>query len=158
MENKSDGGNLSAGRIAIQSLCAPQCGYAEMVCIIVNAEPKDSVSRLGLGCVYQVPEINYSFFKCGCCDNVSHFISFACISEEMAAPGRYIVVYEDKDMAKLLTGYQDMLGLLHVHKVAQNNSQVKENCMWMSMQEEVEWQGGECKSARLYKIRYDCSF
>nr|ABF69955.1 paxneb-related protein [Musa acuminata] len=41
----------------------------------------------------------------------------------MAAPGRYIVVYEDKDMAKLLTGYQDMLGLLHVHKVAQNNSQ-----------------------------------
>ncbi|THU46548.1 hypothetical protein C4D60_Mb09t06100 [Musa balbisiana] len=31
---------------------------------------------------------------------------------------------EDKDMAKLLTGYQDMLGLLHVHKVAQNNSQI----------------------------------
>ncbi|URE30810.1 elongator complex protein [Musa troglodytarum] len=120
---RSDGGNLSAGRIAIQSLCAPQCGYAEMVCIIVYTEPKDSISGLGLGCLYQVSEINYSLFKCGCCGNVSHFISFACISEEMAAPGRYIVVYEDKDMAKLLTGYQDMLGLLHVHKVAHNNSQ-----------------------------------
>lgn len=35
---------MSAGRIAIQSLCAPQCGYAEMVCIIAYAEPKDSIS------------------------------------------------------------------------------------------------------------------
>uniref|UniRef100_A0A0A9G4H7 Elongator complex protein 4 n=1 Tax=Arundo donax TaxID=35708 RepID=A0A0A9G4H7_ARUDO len=26
---RKDGGNLSAGRIAIQSLCAPQCGYFE---------------------------------------------------------------------------------------------------------------------------------
>uniref|UniRef100_A0A0D9WSG4 Elongator complex protein 4 n=1 Tax=Leersia perrieri TaxID=77586 RepID=A0A0D9WSG4_9ORYZ len=31
---------------------------------------------------------------------------------------------EDKDLAKLLTGYQDMVGFLHVHKVAQTNSQV----------------------------------
>ncbi|KAK1273751.1 Elongator complex protein 4 [Acorus gramineus] len=31
---------------------------------------------------------------------------------------------EDKDLAQLLTGYQDMIGLLHVHKVAQINTQV----------------------------------
>uniref|UniRef100_A0A0D3GJ40 Elongator complex protein 4 n=1 Tax=Oryza barthii TaxID=65489 RepID=A0A0D3GJ40_9ORYZ len=31
---------------------------------------------------------------------------------------------EDKELAKLLTGYQDMVGFLHVHKVAQTNSQV----------------------------------
>jgi elongator complex protein 4 len=36
----------------------------------------------------------------------------------------YLVTDEDKDLAKLLTGYQDMVGFLHVHKVAQTNSQV----------------------------------
>ena len=35
-----------------------------------------------------------------------------------------VVTDEDKDLAKLLTGYQDMVGFLHVHKVAQTNSQV----------------------------------
>nr|CAB3498038.1 unnamed protein product [Digitaria exilis] len=35
-----------------------------------------------------------------------------------------LVTDEDKDLAKLLTGYQDMVGFLHVHKVAQTNSQV----------------------------------
>ena len=35
-----------------------------------------------------------------------------------------MVTDEDKDLAKLLTGYQDMVGFLHVHKVAQANSQV----------------------------------
>ncbi|KAL6008099.1 hypothetical protein ACLOJK_033605 [Asimina triloba] len=30
---------------------------------------------------------------------------------------------EDKKLAKLLTGYQDMVGLLHIHKVAQANTQ-----------------------------------
>ncbi|KAI3832668.1 hypothetical protein MKW98_002214 [Papaver atlanticum] len=31
---------------------------------------------------------------------------------------------EDKELVKLLTGYQDMVGFLHVHKVAQINTQV----------------------------------
>lgn len=31
---------------------------------------------------------------------------------------------EDKELAKLLTGYQDMIGLLNVHKVARFNTQV----------------------------------
>ncbi|KAG6492127.1 hypothetical protein ZIOFF_047077 [Zingiber officinale] len=71
----SDGDNLRAGRIAIQSFCAPQCGFSER-------------------------------------------------DWDMVAFIRYAALYEDKDLAKLLTGYQDMLGLLHVHKVAQMNTQV----------------------------------
>lgn len=35
-----------------------------------------------------------------------------------------IIVDEDKELTKLLTGYQDMVGLLNVHKVAQINTQV----------------------------------
>ncbi|KAK4787431.1 hypothetical protein SAY86_011264 [Trapa natans] len=31
---------------------------------------------------------------------------------------------EDKDLEKLLTGYQDMVGLLSIHKVARKNTQV----------------------------------
>lgn len=31
---------------------------------------------------------------------------------------------EDKDLAKLLTDYQDMVGLLSIHKVARTNTQV----------------------------------
>ncbi|KAJ0719507.1 putative elongator complex protein [Helianthus annuus] len=32
---------------------------------------------------------------------------------------------EDKELATLLTGYQDMLGLLSIHKVARFNTQVR---------------------------------
>jgi elongator complex protein 4 len=35
-----------------------------------------------------------------------------------------LVLDEDKEMAKLLTGYQDMVGLLNVYKVARLNTQV----------------------------------
>lgn len=31
---------------------------------------------------------------------------------------------EDKELATLLTGYQDMVGLLNIHKVARLNTQV----------------------------------
>ena len=34
---------------------------------------------------------------------------------------------EDKELATLLTGYQDMVGLLNVQKVAQINTQVVQN-------------------------------
>nr|POE57386.1 elongator complex protein 4 [Quercus suber] len=64
--SRNDSSISSAGRIAIQSFCAPQCKYSNMV----------------------------------------------------------LVSDEDKEMAKLLTGYQDMVGLLNVHKVARINTQV----------------------------------
>ncbi|OEL35167.1 Elongator complex protein 4, partial [Dichanthelium oligosanthes] len=73
-----DGGNLTAGRIAIQSLCAPQS---------LKAMVRSSNS---------VAVITFPI----------------------------LVTDEDKDLAKLLTGYQDMVGFLHIHKVAQTNSQV----------------------------------
>lgn len=36
----------------------------------------------------------------------------------------FLLTDEDKDLGKLLTGYQDMLGFLHAHKVAQIHTQV----------------------------------
>lgn len=41
-----------------------------------------------------------------------------------------IITDEDKELAKLLTGYQDMVGLLNVHKVAQINTQVCIPVIW----------------------------
>ncbi|KAI3920134.1 hypothetical protein MKW98_001390 [Papaver atlanticum] len=75
--SRNDGGTICPGRIAIQSFCAPQCCYSEMV-----SEKHDTLLA-----VRAIPD-------------------------------------EDKDLAKLLTGYQDMVGFLHVHKVAQINTQV----------------------------------
>lgn len=40
---------------------------------------------------------------------------------------------EDKELAKLLTGYQDMVGLLSVHKVARFNTQVCTVCYYRLM-------------------------
>ncbi|GFP97387.1 elongator complex protein 4 [Phtheirospermum japonicum] len=68
-------GNITSGRIAIQSLCSPQCEYS-------NEHLADTLVS-----VKAIPD-------------------------------------EDKELAKLLTGYQDMVGLLSVHKVARINTQV----------------------------------
>lgn len=46
-----------------------------------------------------------------------------------------LVTDEDKDLAKLLTGYQDMVGFLHVHKVAQTNSQVPKSFFTSAVKE-----------------------
>ena len=40
---------------------------------------------------------------------------------------------EDKELAKLLTGYQDMVGLLHVHKVAHINTQVSLKIVYLEL-------------------------
>lgn len=40
---------------------------------------------------------------------------------------------EDKELAKLLTGYQDMVGLLHVHKVAHINTQVSFKIVYLKL-------------------------
>ncbi|KAM0930306.1 hypothetical protein ACQ4PT_001046 [Festuca glaucescens] len=94
---RKDGGNLNAGRIAIQSLCAPQCGYFgkdwDMVSFIRSLKAMVRTSNAVAVITFPYTVLSDSF-------------------------------YEDKDLAKLLTGYQDMVGFLHVHKVAQTNSQV----------------------------------
>ncbi|URE30813.1 elongator complex protein [Musa troglodytarum] len=112
---RSDGGNLSAGRIAIQSLCAPQCGYAEMDWDLV-AFIRFLRSIIRSSNVVAVVTFPTSFLSPAFLKRWQHLADT--LLSVRAIPD------EDKDMAKLLTGYQDMLGLLHVHKVAHNNSQV----------------------------------
>ncbi|AQL04709.1 Elongator complex protein 4 [Zea mays] len=94
---RKDGGSSTAGRIAIQSLCAPQCRYFEkdwdMVSFIRSLKAMVRSSNSVAVVTFPSTVLSNSF-------------------------------YEDKDLAKLLTGYQDMVGFLHVHKVAQPNSQV----------------------------------
>ncbi|WVZ79259.1 hypothetical protein U9M48_026861 [Paspalum notatum var. saurae] len=94
---RKDGGTSTAGRIAIQSLCAPQCAYFEkdwdMVSFIRSLKAMVRSSSSVAVITFPSTVLSNSF-------------------------------YEDKDLAKLLTGYQDMVGFLHVHKVAQPNSQV----------------------------------
>ncbi|PUZ36818.1 hypothetical protein GQ55_9G067500 [Panicum hallii var. hallii] len=110
-----DGGSLTAGRIAIQSLCAPQCGYFEkdwdMIQFIrllkVMVRSSNSVAVI----TFPSAVLSNSF-----CRRWQHLADT--LLSIKAIPD------EDKDLAKLLTGYQDMVGFLHVHKVAQTNSQV----------------------------------
>ncbi|WOL14499.1 elongator complex protein 4 [Canna indica] len=119
---RSDGGNLNAGRIAIQSFCSPQCGYSEMDWDMVAfirflrsiVRSSNAVAVLTFPSSYLPP----SFLK-----RWQHLADT--LLSVRAIPD------EDKELAKLLTGYQDMLGFLHVHKVAQMNTQVKENS-WFS--------------------------
>ncbi|XP_039123099.1 elongator complex protein 4 [Dioscorea cayenensis subsp. rotundata] len=112
---RNDGTIGCAGRIAIQSLCAPQCGYFEMDWDMVSfirslrAMVRSSNAVAVVTCPTSV--LPPSFIK-----RWQHLADT--LLSVRAIPD------EDKDMAKLLTGYQDMIGLLHVHKVAQLNSQV----------------------------------
>ncbi|XP_074578898.1 elongator complex protein 4 [Curcuma longa] len=112
---RSDGGNLSAGRIAIQSFCAPQCGFSErdwdMVAFIRFLKSMVRTSNMVAVVTFPTSFLQPSFLK-----RWQHLADT--LLSVRAIPD------EDKDLAKLLTGYQDMLGLLHVHKVAQMNTQV----------------------------------
>ncbi|XP_062229364.1 elongator complex protein 4 [Phragmites australis] len=112
---RKDGGSLTAGRIAIQSLCAPQCGYFEkdwdMVSFIRSL--KAMVRSTNAVAVVTFPNTVLSNSFCKRWQHLADtLLSIKAIPDE------------DKDLAKLLTGYQDMVGFLHVHKVAQTNSQV----------------------------------
>ncbi|CAN6281190.1 unnamed protein product [Urochloa humidicola] len=110
-----DGGSLTAGRIAIQSLCAPQCGYFEkdwdMISFIRSLKAMVRSSNSVAVITFPSAVLSNSF-----CKRWQHLADT--LLSIKAIPD------EDKDLAKLLTGYQDMVGFLHVHKVAQTNSQV----------------------------------
>ncbi|KAM0945942.1 putative elongator complex protein [Dioscorea sansibarensis] len=111
----NDGTIGCAGRIAIQSLCAPQCGFFEMDWNMVSfirslrAMVRSSNAVAMITCPTSVLPPSF-------CKRWQHLADT--LLSVRAIPD------EDKDMAKLLTGYQDMIGLLHVHKVDQLNSQV----------------------------------
>ncbi|KAF7104744.1 hypothetical protein CFC21_105617 [Triticum aestivum] len=112
---RKEGGNLSAGRIAIQSLCAPQCGYFgkdwDMVSFLRSVKAMVRSSNAVAIVTFPYTVLSDSF-----CKRWQHLADT--LLSIKAIPD------EDKDLAKLLTGYQDMVGFLHVHKVAQTNSQV----------------------------------
>ncbi|KAJ6819949.1 elongator complex protein 4 [Iris pallida] len=112
---RSDGSTGIAGRIAIQSLCAPQCGYFEMdwdmVSFIRSLRAMVRSSNAVALVTFPSALLPPSFSK-----RWQHLADT--LLSVRAIPD------EDKELAKLLTGYQDMVGLLHVHKVAQINSQV----------------------------------
>ncbi|PUZ59817.1 hypothetical protein GQ55_4G073200 [Panicum hallii var. hallii] len=112
---RKDGGSLTAGRIAIQSLCAPHCGYFEkdwdMVSFIKSVKAMVRSSNSVAVITFPSTVLSNSF-----CKRWQHLADT--LLSIKAIPD------EDKDLAKLLTGYQDMVGFLHIHKVAQTNSQV----------------------------------
>ncbi|KAI3992968.1 hypothetical protein MKX01_009711 [Papaver californicum] len=113
--SRNDGGTKCPGRIAIQSFCAPQCGHSEMECDMLSfiRSLKSMVRSSNAVVVITFPPslLSSSFSK-----RWQHMADT--LLAVRAIPDK------DKELAKLLTGYQDMVGFLHVHKVAQINTQV----------------------------------
>lgn len=113
--SRGDGNIKTAGRIAIQSLYAPQCEYSNMDWEML------SFIRFLKGMLR--------------CSNAVAIITFpsSLLSPSFSKRWQHLadtllsvkaIPDEDKELADLLTGYQDMIGLLNVHKVARLNTQV----------------------------------
>lgn len=113
--SRNDGVMACASRIAIQSFCAPQCGYFDkdwdMLAFIKSL--KGMVQSSNSVAIITVPHtlLSPSFSK-----RWQHLADT--LLSVKAIPD------EDKELAKLLTGYQEMVGLLSIHKVARINTQV----------------------------------
>ncbi|XP_058101185.1 elongator complex protein 4 [Magnolia sinica] len=113
---RNDGAGIGfAGRIAIQSLCAPQCCFSDLdwdlLSFIRSLKGMIRSTNAVVMITFPPSVLSPSFSK-----RWQHLADT--LLSVRAIPD------EDKEMAKLLTGYQDMVGLLHVHKVAQINTQV----------------------------------
>ncbi|CAH9121755.1 unnamed protein product [Cuscuta epithymum] len=110
-----DGNMAYPGRIAIQSLCAPQCEFSNNEWDILSfiRSLKCMIRSSNSVAVVTVPSslISPTFLK-----RLQH-LADTLISVQP-------IPDEDKELAKLLTGYQDMLGLLNMHKVGRHNTQV----------------------------------
>lgn len=104
-----------AGRIAIQSLCAPQCSFSDMDWDMLSfikslrsvVQSANAVAMITFPPSVLSPSISKRWQHLA-----DTLLSVKAIPDE------------DKELATLLTGYQDMVGLLHVHKVAHINTQV----------------------------------
>ncbi|XP_075493061.1 elongator complex protein 4 [Primulina tabacum] len=103
------------GRVAIQSLCSPQCDFFskewDMLSFVRSLK---NVVRLSnaVAVVTFAPSLVSSTFSKRLQHLADTLVSVKAIPDE------------DKELSKLLTGYQDMVGLLSVHKVARINTQV----------------------------------
>uniref|UniRef100_A0A2N9J394 Elongator complex protein 4 n=1 Tax=Fagus sylvatica TaxID=28930 RepID=A0A2N9J394_FAGSY len=112
---RNDGGISSAGRIAIQSFCAPQCKYSNMewdMLSFIRSLRSMIRSSNAVAVVTFPPSLLLPSFSRRWQHMADTLLSVRAIPDE------------DKELAKLLTGYQDMVGLLNVHKVARINTQV----------------------------------
>lgn len=113
--SRKDDGSGYTGRIAIQSLCAPQCRFFDMdwdmVSFIRSLRAMIRSSNAVAVITFPTFILSDSFSK-----------RWQHLADTLLSVR--VIPDEDKDLAKLLTGYQDMVGLLHVHKVAQINTQV----------------------------------
>ncbi|XP_047319200.1 elongator complex protein 4 [Impatiens glandulifera] len=107
--------NSNISRIAIQSFCAPQCEYSnmewEMLSFIRSLRGMIRSSNAVAIISFPPSTVSSSFSK-RCQHFADTLLSVKAIQDD------------DKEMAKLLTGYKDMVGLLNVHKVARMNTQV----------------------------------
>ncbi|KAL3752622.1 elongator complex protein 4 [Eucalyptus grandis] len=112
---RTDGNISGAGRIAIQSFCAPQCTYFDKEWHVLSfiRSLRSMIRSSNAVVILSFPPslLSPSFSK-----RLQHMADT--LLSVRAIPD------EDKDLAKLLTGYQDMIGLLSVHKVARINTQV----------------------------------
>ncbi|XP_028114974.1 elongator complex protein 4-like [Camellia sinensis] len=110
-----DGNIKSAGRITIQSFCAPQCEYSnmewEMLSFIRSLKSMVRSSNAVAVITFPPSLVSPSIAK-----RWQHLADT--LLSVRAIPD------EDKELANLLTGYQDMVGLLNVHKVARLNTQL----------------------------------
>lgn len=114
-QNSSGSSSSCAGRIAIQSFCAPQCGYCDkdwdMLAFIKSLKGMVRASNAVAIITFPHSLLSSSFSK-----RWQHLADT--LLSVKAIPD------EDKELAQLLTGYQEMVGFLSVHKVARFNTQV----------------------------------
>ncbi|KAL6559113.1 hypothetical protein OROHE_006482 [Orobanche hederae] len=114
-EHFQNNGAIIGGRIAVQSLGSPQCEYSnkewEMLSFVRCLKSVLRLSNAVAIITYPPSLVSITFSK-----RLQH-LADTLVSVKS-------IPDEDKELAKLLTGYQDMVGLLSVHKVARINTQV----------------------------------
>ncbi|GKV28298.1 hypothetical protein SLEP1_g37372 [Rubroshorea leprosula] len=113
--NDNNSSITTAGRIAIQSFCAPDCGYSNMEWHMLSfiRSLKSVMRSSNAVAVLTFPP---SLLSPSFCKRWQHMADT--LLSVKAIPD------EDRELAQLLTGYQDMVGLLNVHKIARINTQV----------------------------------
>ncbi|KAK4743761.1 hypothetical protein SAY87_010073 [Trapa incisa] len=112
---RKDGSISSVARIAIQSLCAPECSYFNRewhMLSFIKILRSMLRSTNAVAVVTFPPSVLSPSFSKRWQHMADALLSVRAIQDE------------DKDLAKLLTGYQDMVGLLSIHKVIRTNTQV----------------------------------
>ncbi|ERN02812.1 hypothetical protein AMTR_s00086p00125290 [Amborella trichopoda] len=113
---RTEEGITCVGRVAIQSFCSPQCRYSnsdwDMLFFIKSLRSMLRSSN-AVAMITFTPSVVSSSSVCMRWQHLADtLLSLRTIPDD------------DKEMAKLLTDYQDMFGLLHIHKVGRLNSQV----------------------------------